>query len=247
VGLRYGIISDIHGNLDALESVVRSAGALDGWLCLGDIVGYGPQPNECVDIVRSLCRNCIVGNHDLAALGSIDIRWFNPHALAAVLWTQEQITDATRQFLDALPQMQVVPEWDATLSHGSLTDPPRDYIITRSDARVNFKMMQTRALFVGHSHVSHCFSMQDEDAYCDEDVFVGGGKVQMEPDSRYIVNCGSVGQPRDGDPRAAYGILDIGARTVDVFRVAYDIQAVQEKMRGLGLPAFLARRLARGV
>ncbi|MCA1595595.1 MAG: metallophosphoesterase, partial [Chloroflexi bacterium] len=137
--MRYGIISDIHANLDALRAVFAAAGEMDDWLCLGDTVGYGPEPNECVALVRETCSTVLIGNHDLAGIGRLDISWFNPYARAAAIWTQEHLSQESIEFLNALPETSVRPEWDVTLSHGSLTDPPRDYITNRREARVNFK------------------------------------------------------------------------------------------------------------
>ena len=247
--MRYGIVSDIHGNLDALETVIgaaQEAGPLEGWICLGDTVGYGPNPNECVDRIRTLCETVLIGNHDLAAIEQLDIRWFNPYARAAAEWTQSVLTPETREFLESLPQTRVAEEWNLTFSHGSLTDPPRDYIISRAEARVNFRLLTTQALFIGHSHLSHCFTAAEGESACDEEVFHGPATVRFQEGYRYIVNCGSVGQPRDGDPRAAFGVLDLDQRLIEVRRATYDIERVQQKMLDAGLPRFLAYRLSEG-
>ncbi|HET6382379.1 MAG TPA: metallophosphoesterase family protein [Armatimonadota bacterium] len=247
--MRLGIISDIHANLDALEAVERAAAAargVAGWVCLGDTVGYGPQPNECAARVRQLCDTVLIGNHDLAAIGRLDVRWFNPYARAAAEWTRAAISNETRSFLESLPETSVRPDWNVTFAHGSLTDPPRDYILNRFDARVNFKLLTTQALFIGHSHLCHGFTSVEGDGACDEELFHSRATLALKTGYRYIINCGSVGQPRDGDPRAAFGILDLECRAVEFFRVEYDIAAVQSKMLDAELPAFLSDRLARG-
>lgn len=245
--MRYGILSDIHGNLDALETVLQAAPAVDQWLCLGDTVGYGPEPNECVDRVRALCQVTLIGNHDLAALDRLSLDWFNPHARAAAEWTQQQLSASSRTFLESLPETWIDRAGDVTFAHGSLTDPPRDYITTRSEARTNFKLLTTQALFIGHSHLSHSFTMEEGQEYCDEEVFHGRSRVEMRPKHCYIINAGSVGQPRDGDPRAAYGVFDTEARVAEVFRVRYDIDSVRRKMQNADLPALLSQRLLQGV
>ena len=245
--MRYGITSDIHGNLTALETVIQSAGTVDGWICLGDTVGYGPLPNECIQRVRDICETVLIGNHDLAAIGRLDTSWFNPHARAAAEWTQQALTPESKAYLESLPEMRVCAEWDVTFSHGSLTDPPRDYILSRLDARTNFRLLETQTLFIGHSHLSEYFTMKDGRNYCDEEVFTGSDHLVLKPGYRYIVNCGSVGQPRDGDARAAFGILDTEAHTVDVTRVPYDVERVQARMQAEGLPDLLAERLSRGL
>ena len=245
--MRFGILSDIHGNLCALETVIASAGHLDGWICLGDIVGYGPRPNECVSLVRKIAKVALIGNHDLAAIGRMDISWFNPFARAAARWTQTALTTESREYLESLPETWSDAEWDVICAHGSLTDPPRDYVVNRLQARVNFRLMDRQVLFVGHSHLSHCFTLELSSGACDEDSFHGTSSVSLYPEYHYIINCGSVGQPRDGDPRAAYGVLDLDRRTVDVIRVDYAIETVQNQMFEAGLPNILAERLEAGL
>jgi diadenosine tetraphosphatase ApaH/serine/threonine PP2A family protein phosphatase len=244
--MRLGIVSDIHGNLDALETVIEAAGPTDGWICLGDTVGYGPQPNECVERIRELCQITLIGNHDLAAIGRLDISWFNPFARAAALWTRDVLSSESRTFLEGLPETSLHPEWNATFAHGSLTDPPRDYITTVYEARANFRLLETQTLFIGHSHLSEAYSTQQDRSGIDQEDFASGHSLSMKDGFRYIINCGSVGQPRDGDPRAAFGVFDTEARVVTVGRTPYDIERVQAKMMDAELPRMLADRLALG-
>ncbi len=245
--MRYLIISDIHANLTALETVLNDAGKLgvdyDFVWCLGDVVGYGPDPNECVELVRSMPNLCLAGNHDWAALGRLDVRTFNTDARRAVTWTRDTLTDENLAYLEALPTTFVLG--DFTLAHGSPREPVWEYILDPSIASMNFPHFQTPTCLVGHTHTPVIFEQMN-----------GAGQVaSMPPEygepislrgTRRIINPGSVGQPRDSDPRAAYGILDAEKMTFEHRRVAYDIAAVQERMRRADLPDRLIRRLEHG-
>jgi len=248
--MRIAIISDIHANLEALDAVLGSVGPVDRFLCLGDIVGYGPDPDECVERVRSLPGLvCMAGNHDLAAVGKYDHDWFNAHARAAIEWTQRKLSDSSRQFLEGLPLIARVD--DLTLVHGALPE-PMDYITGPAEALSTLQEMQTPVCLIGHTHIAEYYwvpvpagkpaSLGD----VEHEYLTDGGRIALEPGWRYVVNCGGIGQPRDGNPDAAFGIFDSDAQTIEMKRVAYDIEQVQRKMLGAGLPPLLSERLSYG-
>jgi predicted phosphodiesterase len=250
--MRYGIISDIHGNLEALEVALATLDGCDRWICLGDIVGYGPNPNECCERVDGLDGLCVVGNHDLAALGHYDLSWFNEWAAAAIHWTQETLSDANKAFLQSLPLVQVVEDLQATLKHfvivhGSLREPAEEYITSTWDALGTFARMDVPLCLIGHTHVAEYYAKDDSASTCERVSRVQGGVIQMESDRQYIVNCGSVGQPRDRNPQASCGLLDTQACSIEVYRVDYPIAITQQKMQSEGLPDFLWQRLAMGM
>jgi diadenosine tetraphosphatase ApaH/serine/threonine PP2A family protein phosphatase len=241
--MRILVISDIHANLTALDAVLEHAGTIDAAWCLGDLVGYGPDPNECIDRVRALPDlTCIIGNHDAAALEQIDSATFNPEARQALHWTQNALTEASLAFLKQLPERVDTPQ--VTLVHGSPRQPVWEYLLDTFNATRCFEHFKTPFCFVGHTHLPIIFYMQNEHNMAQLQV--------PEPDSaptllpRSIVNPGSVGQPRDRDPRAAYAIYDSDANRWDYRRVAYDIGAVQSRMTALGLPDRHIQRLAAG-
>ena len=244
--MRALVVSDIHSNLEALQTVLGDAeahGGFDTLWCLGDIVGYGPDPNQCMDIVRSHSHVAIAGNHDLAALGALSLKEFNTNAAEASRWTARQLSQEHCDYLAALPQR--LQPGGVTLVHGSPLDPIWDYFLPGylepEALRKSFGEFQTTCCLVGHSHIP--FSCRESDlAFLtptqDSPVRLGG--------ERLVLNPGSVGQPRDGDPRAAYGLYDAEASTFAHLRVPYDIEAVQAKMRRARLPEALAARLSRG-
>ncbi len=240
----YGLISDIHANLEAFEAVLAELAGVDAYLCLGDIVGYGPDPTACVERLRELPGLiCVAGNHDLAAVGRYDLDWFNPYARAAIEWTAHQISSDDASYLSALPL--TVEAAGATLVHGSLPE-PMDYITDTQAALVCFQAMPGRLCFVGHTHVAEYYRQRPGDASAEQRSLYSGGRVECKPEFRCIINVGSVGQPRDGNPAASCGLFDPEAGTVEVRRVGYDIAAVQRKMRAARLPEYLAERLSRG-
>lgn len=240
--MRYAILADIHGNLAAFKAVLQDieerGGAEELW-CLGDIVGYGPDPSECIALLRQYNHLCVAGNHDWAAIGKVDISDFNPDAAEACRWTARQLSPEDVRYLENLPL--TLSHDDFTLAHGSPREPIWEYVLSIQSARSNFQFFDTRFCLIGHSHVPLVF----------EDV--GGRCVLMElpaelrlGENRLIINPGGVGQPRDGDPRAAYAIYDKGAATIYHYRIGYDIEATQERMVKHGLPIFLAARLSYG-
>lgn len=244
--MRIAIIADVHANLAALETVLRHAEkeqALGQVWCLGDIVGYGPDPSQCVELVSRHARHCLVGNHDLAAIGQLDTADFNVAAAAAARWTSEQLTPQHKAHLAALPQ--VVQEGEFTLVHGTLRWPVWEYLDTYETAAAHLRLQETPFGLVGHTHVP-LLVMEDAaaPAGCSA-VYLQDGQV-VELKGKLVINPGGVGQPRDGDPRAAYAVYDSDARTVTLHRLEYDIAATQERMARAGLPTWLIQRLSLG-
>ncbi len=245
--MRYLIISDIHANLTAFQAVLEDAGTLgkdyDFVWCLGDVVGYGPDPNECVDLLRSLPHLCLAGNHDWAALGRLDVRTFNTDARKAVTWTRETLTDANLAFLEALPTTFVLG--DFTLVHGSPREPVWEYILDPLVAALNFPHYETPYCLVGHTHTPVIFKLASQKGECEPVSPTYNAQTQLDG-KRQIINPGSVGQPRDSDPRAAYAILDAERQMWEFRRIPYDIKAVQERMRQAAMPDRLVTRLEHG-
>ena len=245
--MRCLVLSDIHSNLEALEAVLDDAGQVDLVWCLGDTVGYGPDPNACVELLRSLSPVCIAGNHDWATLGNLDLQDFNPDARDANLWNRQQLTPGNLNYLEALPNLVV--EGQFTLAHGSPRQPIWEYIIYTSTARTNFDHFQTPYCLVGHTHTPGIFRLipetREHGSICVQVTLDSGQPVKLGPD-RLIVNPGSVGQPRDGDSRASYAILDLDDMTVEHRRVPYQIDETQAKMMSHDLPLRLVLRLKYG-
>ena len=244
--MHYAILADIHSNLAALIAVlddIKRRGGVDEVWCLGDIVGYGPDPHDCISRLRQMNHVCVMGNHDGAAIGKVDISVFNPDAATANRWTARQLTPDESDYLSHLPL--VIEKGDFTLTHGSPREPIWEYLLSTWSAQENLAHFRTRFCFVGHTHSPLVFA-------CEE---TGGCAAHhFEPESplvlgerRLIINPGAVGQPRDGDPRASYAIYDSDARVVNLHRVPYDIRATQTSMMAQGLPAALATRLSHGV
>jgi diadenosine tetraphosphatase ApaH/serine/threonine PP2A family protein phosphatase len=243
--VRYAVFSDIHANVEALEAVLADAGrrSPDAYVCLGDVVGYGPDPNECVARVRGLGAMAIAGNHDRAAAGLFETASFSPLARAAIEWTARVLTAEHRAFLAALPERLEAPGFLGV--HGSPRDPVEEYILTLPQALAIFAESEFRVCLVGHTHIPGLF-VRSRDGHVHAPDVAPDAPVRLAAASRYIVNAGSVGQPRDGDARAAYLVYDDGARSVTLHRVEYAIAATQAKIRARGLPALLSRRLAAG-
>ena len=243
--MRYGIIADVHGNLEALEVVLQALEGVDRYLYLGDVVGYGPNPNECCAAVRGL-NNCITicGNHDMAAVGKYDVSWFNPYARAAILWTSGQLSSENRRFLEDLPERY--DESSFIMVHGSLVDPVSEYITSPWEARQSFALLKHPICFIGHTHVAEYY-VQEPDVLTPHQVLLTrGGSIKIRQNQKYIINCGGVGQPRDGNPKASFGIYDAETNEIEIKRVEYPIQKTQDKMIKAGLPAVLYLRLWEG-
>ncbi len=242
---RIGVFSDIHGNLHALDAVLSAYDALGvkDLICCGDIVGYGAFPNECVDRVRERNIFCVAGNHDFAALGLVDITYFNLIAKRALLWTREALLPKNLEFLKNQPL--ALDSDDALFVHASPRMPEQwNYIITMGDARINFRHFSQRMCFLGHSHTPFIVQLvpEEETLSC-----IDRQLVQLDPQNRYLFNVGSVGQPRDGNPDACFSVLDRDKGTLEVLHTRYDIEAAQVAIRHAGLPTELAERLAMGM
>ncbi len=245
--MRAAIVSDIHSNLAALEATLADIDARSGvgelWN-LGDIIGYGPDPVDCIRLIRKRASLSIVGNHDLAAIGSISTDDFNPHARAACLWNGKQLSGEDIAYLKALPQKLGRSEF--TFVHGSPRAPVWEYIVDSTVATANFEHFDTRFCLVGHSHVPFVAAEPQSLLLGEMSEFPLGRPVQLGA-RRLIINPGSVGQPRNNDPRASYAIYDSEKKTVQRFCVQYDIEKTQKKMRLAGLPTSLIDRLSLGV
>jgi len=244
--MRTAIIADIHSNLEALHAVLARIDAFgtDETICLGDIVGYNADPNECVNIIRARNMRCVLGNHDACASGLEEPDGFNPVARRAVLWTRAELTCENRVFLKSLPREQRVG--DIFLFHGSIHDTNR-YILYMNDAADNFTELarmgsSIRIGFFGHTHMRAVLS------YYRRSVSVENApEVKLAEKKRYLINPGSVGQPRDSDPRASLLVYDADNHRLTFNRVEYDVHACQDKIIRAGLPSELAERLASGI
>jgi len=245
--MRYLLISDIHANLAAFEAVLKDAkGKYDKVWCLGDMVGYGPDPNECVELLLTLDHLCLSGNHDWAVLGKMNTDDFNPAARWATDWTQLQLNEPVREYLANRP-IALVEERCYTLVHASPRHPIWEYILTPSIAQPNFDHFQTPYCFVGHTHIPAIYeAANDPRQLC----AFRSPEFNQAPwtlgQQRLIINPGSVGQPRDGDVRAAYAILDLETNSLDHRRVPYPINLTQQKMKQHQFPPRLWQRLAFG-
>lgn len=244
--MRVVIVSDIHSNFVALEAVLAAAGSYDELWNIGDTIGYGPRPNECMAAMRARASVMIAGNHDLACLGLVDLSDFNPEARAANIWNGDQLLPVHRAALEALPPMLNVSE-RFLVAHGSPRDAVWEYLLTRAQAQENFNRFDQQVCFVGHSHVPLVFLRQAGERAEGPRLPDDGDTVLLRPDTRYLINPGSVGQPRNQDPRAAFAVLDTLADSVTFRRVPYDIAQTQQEMRAAGLPGPLATRLQYGM
>lgn len=241
--MRIVVVSDIHGNIDALQAVLTDAGEYDAVWCLGDLTGYGPNPNECVALIKEQPNLiCIQGNHDVAALRKIDISTFNHEARESMNWLQTVVDNGTLAFLKTLPEKVENPP--VTLAHGSPRNPIWEYILDPSVARANFDFFSTDYCFVGHTHQPMVISFREKNRRLEWYRPTTNETIALS--ARMILNPGSVGQPRDYDPRAAYAIFDNEKLTWELKRVQYDVKAVQKKIVANNLPLRHADRLAEG-
>jgi diadenosine tetraphosphatase ApaH/serine/threonine PP2A family protein phosphatase len=242
--MRVAVISDVHSNLHALEVVRREIerDQPDEVWNLGDNVGYGPRPSECCEILRRLASISLVGNHDLAALGQLRLDSFSPVAAKAALWTREHLNKSATAYLAALKPSGNVPGCE--LYHGSPREPVWSYVLRAVNAADTFSLSSEPLVLVGHSHFALAASLIE--GQLGFDLAPGGATVDLST-GRWLLNPGSVGQPRDGDPGAAYLLLDLDAGRAEFKRVEYEIERTQEEMRQLGLPEQLASRLSFGL
>ncbi len=242
--MRILVISDIHANYTALEAVLKDAGTVDETWCLGDLIGYGPDPNAVVEQVRELNHlTCVLGNHDVAVIGKMALEAFNGDARRSLIWTEKVLTADNMNFLRAMPQNSKV-RGDVTLAHGSPRDPVWEYVLNTLSARLNFDHFDTPYCFVGHSHIQSMFQLNVLNDRVSMEVAREREATPLTP--RAILNPGSVGQPRDRDRRAAYAIYDSKAGTWEARRVEYNFAEVQQRIRESSLPEKHAVRLAEG-
>lgn len=241
--MRILVLSDIHANFPALEAALASAGQVDEIWCLGDVVGYGPYPDQCIQRLRSLENLvCLMGNHDAAVTGKIALESFNQEARHAIYWTRKQISQENKEWLAGLAEHYVIGK--ATLAHGSPRSPVWEYILDPVTASQNFSEFDTPVCFVGHSHIPVIFTYIGERLPAYWEIPSPGTEIELT--SRSIVNPGSIGQPRDHDPRAAFGIFEPDRLTWTPLRVAYDVDSVQSQIRAAALPERHALRLSGG-
>ncbi|MEA3369028.1 MAG: metallophosphoesterase family protein [Candidatus Ratteibacteria bacterium] len=240
--MRYGIFGDIHGNLEAFEVVLRELNRqkVTQLICVGDIVGYGAEPNGCVEKIRSLSIPAVAGNHDWISVGKSDINYLNAQARQAILWTGRNLKSENKRYLDKLPL--VIEKNDFQLVHGSLKEPAEwHYILNLKEANDAFSLMKKSLLFIGHSHRPIIFSKDKEKI-----AYSFTGRLSIKEGVKYIINVGSVGQPRDGDPRAGYILFDDEKKEIVYKRIAYPVEKTQAKIKAAGLPGIEAARLADG-
>lgn len=242
--MRVAVISDIHGNLHALDAVLADVAdeRPDAVWCLGDLVGYGAQPNRCTMSAAAHADLCLAGNHDLGVLGALDLEDFSPDAAAAALWTRGVLEAEARAFLAGLSSSAAVS--GVELYHGSPRDPVWEYVLSAEAALAALESTEAQVVLVGHSHVALAVSRRGR--HLDGGLAPGGTEVDLSR-GRRLLNPGSVGQPRDGDPRAAWLLLDLEARRASFRRVPYEVERTQAEIRAAGLPEPLAERLAHGI
>lgn len=239
--MRIAVLSDIHSNLAALDAVRADLPPVDEVWALGDIVGYGPQPNEVIAGLQELGARSVMGNHDGAAIGSVDARDFNPDAALAIAWTARALDDNARAYLATLPEVRV--DGALTAVHGSPRDPIWEYVVSASVARASFAAFETPICLFGHTHVPIVFTEVNGETTVVQAV---PGVPVLLGGHRAMVNPGSVGQPRDGNPQSSYCVLDTDAGQVDFRRVPYDVERTQRIMREHDLPPRLVERLSYG-
>jgi predicted phosphodiesterase len=243
--MRFAFISDIHANLEALEAVFEDieGNKIDEVICLGDIVGYGANPNECSELVQKKCPITLLGNHDAAAVELLSTQHFNIHAKIAIEWTSQNLKSETRAFLSALPLKR--SKMAMTLVHATPYEPNMWYYITSlEEAAFNFQFFETQLCLVGHTHIPIIIVLDNEkELYVYQDTHVKLNDIQG---SRLLINVGSVGQPRDRNPKSCYGILDTDTAEFFYRRIEYNIEKTQSKMKKIRMPEFLISRLEDG-
>jgi predicted phosphodiesterase len=241
--VRVAVLSDVHSNLEALDAVLEAADAAgcERIVVLGDIVGYGPDPDAVIERLRDRDAIAIAGNHDLAAVGAFDVQWFNDVAKAAIRWTTEVLSADGKGFLGALAPKR--ESEDGLLVHGSVRDPVAEYLLSAEEAGASFELAEFTVAFFGHTHLPSVFRRRP-DGHVTGWVIDEGEEITLIPDERYMLNPGSVGQPRDRDPRAAFLVWENG-RAVG-HRVSYPVERTARKIRDAGLPEWLAERLTLG-
>jgi predicted phosphodiesterase len=240
--MHYAVISDVHSNVEALEAVLENVDQrnIEEILFLGDAVGYGPNPNECVELLMRRCKMLLAGNHDWGVVGLTDIAYFNEYARYAIEWTRGMLTEKNKKILKSFPVKKEIKESNFFLVHSTPKEPEEwHYLLTLWDAEINFQYFDNRFCFLGHSHQPLIIEkLSSGELVTYKEV------ASIKENDRYIINVGSVGQPRDGDPRASYAVIDDGK--AEIVRIPYDVRKVQEKMKKVLLPVPLIERLSVG-
>ena len=245
--MKYAIISDIHGNLEALETALKEIKkeGVKYIFSAGDIVGYGANPEECIKLIRTKGIPSVMGNHDYAVNNVSEEELFNSYARLAIQWTRNTLSEDAKNFLSSLP-FSIVKD-DFTLFHGTLDEEsPFNYILMPADSELSFQNLTTQVGFFGHSHVAGCF-IKGENGIISYRSGIIDCEISIEEGNKYLINVGSVGQPRDGNPNGAFAIFDTDRQIVRIKRFAYDIEKASKKIIDAGLPRFLAERLFEGV
>ncbi len=240
--MHYAVISDVHSNLEALDAVLQDIRKrkIEKVFFLGDAVGYGPNPNECVEILKDNCEVLLAGNHDWASLGMTDIEYFNEYAKEAILWTIKVLNEKNRKTLSTFPITKLMKKENILLVHSTPKEPEQwHYLLTLWDAEINFHYFDQRICILGHSHQPFVI-----EKFPSGEMITHRREARLGKGKRYIINAGSIGQPRDRDPRACYVVLE-GER-VDFIRVPYPVEKTQKKMSEAGLPSLLIQRLSEG-
>ncbi len=240
--MRYAVVSDVHSNIEALDAVFATLRDDDALLCLGDIVGYGPNPNECVEKIRARATATVLGNHDVAAIDNFGLAYFNPAAREAMKWTQSVLSAENLAWLDSLGYEFRMPEF--LLVHGAPVN-YFEYILDKASAARAFAATDAPIIFIGHTHIAEVYAQQP-DGTINHEHLQQGGEIKLRAGLRYLINVGSVGQPRDLNPRSSFGFYDSQTQTVTITRVEYPIALVQAKIASVNLPDALARRLVVG-
>ncbi|HEY5341337.1 MAG TPA: metallophosphoesterase [Candidatus Aquilonibacter sp.] len=240
--MRYAIVSDIHGNIESLQRAFALIGDDDRVLCLGDVVGYGPNPNECIELLRSRVEQAVLGNHDLAALENFGVEYFNDAARAAITWTQGVLSEESRAWLNALSYEIRYP--DFLMVHGAPVD-YFEYILDKRTAAKAFALTDAPVVFIGHTHIAE-YWVQEPDGTVGHRHMQHGGELKLAEGRRYIIDVGSIGQPRDLNPEASFAFYDAHDRVVEWVRYPYPIGEVQHKIHEAHLPEYLAMRLESG-
>jgi len=240
--MHYAVLSDVHSNLDALKVVLEDVDQrkIEDTVFIGDAVGYGPNPNECVELLSQRCKILLAGNHDWGVLGLTDLTYFNENARAAIEWTKGVLTESNRDLLRSFLIKKAIKEADIFLVHSTPKEPEEwHYLLTLWDAEINFHYFNSTFCFLGHSHQPFIVEKLPSG-----ELVTYKKTARIVKTRRYIINAGSIGQPRDGDPRACYAIID--DEKIEIMKVPYDVESVQKKMRKEGLPSLLIERLAIG-
>ena len=244
--MRIGIISDIHGNAEAFQVVLNEIKDMDQIYCLGDIVGYGADPEYCVEKVNKMVIPSIKGNHEGALTGELDVNYFNTDARMAIQWTKKNLQDKYYNYLKNLKKKITILN-DMLGVHGSPRQPLWEYIISEQTAQEIFESFDFKVYFIGHSHIAGYFTYHRKNKLVKYYSAVNGLDFNIKDKNSYIINCGSVGQPRDGNPKASFAIFDTDGFSVRILRKSYPVEKAQEKILKAGLPRFLSERLSMGI